>query len=205
MQEHVSDLYVRRAKAEGYRSRAAYKLMELDERDHLLRPGLWVVDLGAAPGGWSQVAAARVGKAGRVVAVDVLEMAPLPGVEFILGDFSEEATLVRVARALDGHAADLVLSDMAPNMSGMAEVDQARSLHLAELALEFCTRHLKPGGGLLVKVFQGAGFDGFVAELRRRFSRVAVRKPRSSRSRSAEVYLLATGFRGEPRPTQGDK
>ncbi len=203
MQKHVSDPYVRRARAEGYRSRAAYKLLELNRRDRLLRPGLTVVDLGAAPGGWSQVAAARVGAAGRVLAVDLLEMAPIPSVEFILGDFRAPATLDRLAGALGGRPADLVLSDMAPNISGMAEVDQARSLELAQAAVEFCEGHLKPGGTLLVKVFQGAGFEEFAAGLRRRFLKVAVRKPGASRNRSAEVYLLARGFRGLLRTTEG--
>ncbi len=205
MQQHVSDPYVRRARAEGYRSRAAYKLLELDQRDRLLRPGFAVVDLGAAPGGWSQVAAARVGASGRVLAVDILAMPPLPNVEFVLGDFRDPATQDRLARALGERLADLVLSDMAPNISGMAEVDQARSLELARAAVEFCRNHLKPGGTLLVKVFQGAGFEEFEAELRRRFLRVVVRKPGASRSRSAEVYVLARGFRGSWRtPEAGD-
>lgn len=203
MQEHVSDPYVRRARAEGYRSRAAYKLLQLDRRDRLLKPGLTVVDLGAAPGAWSQVAAARVGAAGRVLAVDLLEMAPIRGVELIRGDFRDPATLERLADALKGRPADLVLSDMAPNISGMAEVDQARSLELAQAAAEFCEGYLKPGGTLLVKVFQGTGLEEFAARLRRRFLKVAVRKPSASRSHSTEVYLLARGFRGPTRATEG--
>jgi 23S rRNA (uridine2552-2'-O)-methyltransferase len=202
MQEHVSDPYVRRARAEGYRSRAAYKLLELNRRDHLLRPGLTVVDLGSAPGGWSQVVAERVGAAGRVLAVDRLEMAPIQGVAFILGDFRDQATLERLAGALGGRRADLVLSDMAPNISGVAEVDRARSLELAQAVVEFCQGYLKPGGTLLVKVFQGAGFEEFATGLRRRFLKVAVRKPGASRSRSPEVYLLASGFRGPARATE---
>ncbi|MBI2314238.1 MAG: 23S rRNA (uridine(2552)-2'-O)-methyltransferase RlmE [Betaproteobacteria bacterium] len=191
MREHVTDPYVRQAKREGYRSRAAYKLQEIDDRDRLLKPGMTVVDLGSAPGGWSQVAADSVGPKGRVIAVDLLEMRPVKGVTFLQGDFRESAVLEQVERALGGRPADLVICDMAPNISGIGVTDQARSMHLAELALEFCRTHLKPGGALLVKAFQGAGFRELVATLRSSFSRVAVRKPKASRDRSSEVYLLA--------------
>lgn len=195
MQEHVTDPYVRRAQAEGMRSRAAYKLQQLAERDRLLRPGLVVVDLGAAPGGWSQVAARAVGDTGLVVAVDLLEMTPLPGVRFLRGDFGDDAVLNALLGVLGGRGVDLVLSDMAPNISGVASVDQARSIGLAELALDFAVKHLKPQGNFLVKVFQGEGFDTLVAELRRRFVQVMIRKPEASRSRSSEVYLVGKGLK----------
>lgn len=195
MHEHVNDPYVRRAQAEGMRSRAAYKLQQLAERDRLLKPGMTVVDLGATPGGWSQVAAAAVGPSGRVVAVDLLEMAPVPGVAFIHGDFGDDAVLAEVERALGGNGADLVLSDMAPNISGVAGTDQARSIGLAELALDFAVKHLKPQGNFLVKVFQGSGFEALVAEIRRRFVQVAIRKPEASRSRSSEVYVVGKGLK----------
>lgn len=195
MREHVTDPYVKRANAEGYRSRAAYKLQEIAERDRLLRPGMTVVDLGAAPGGWSQVAAKAVGREGLVLAVDLLEMSEVPGVKLILGDFQADETLAAVEQALAGRAVDLVMSDMAPNLSGIASVDQARSMGLAELALDFAVKYLKPHGNLLVKVFQGAGYAEYVACLRRRFLEVHVRKPDASRSRSSEVYLVAKGLR----------
>ena len=195
MERHVADPYVRKAKALGYRSRAAFKLAEIDRTDRLFARGQRVIDLGAAPGGWSQVAAEKVGPGGRVIAVDVLEMAPLPGVEIIRGDFTEEAVLRQVERALGGDRVDLVLSDLSPNLSGVAAADQARSLELCELALEFALAHLKPGGSLLVKAFQGAGFPAFLQRLRRRFERVVSRKPDASRSRSSEMYLLARGPR----------
>ncbi len=191
MTEHVTDPYVQQARKLGYRSRAAFKLLEIDARDHLLKPGAVVVDLGAAPGGWSQVAAARVGRAGRVIAVDLLEMSPLPGVEFIQGDFTEAGVLEQLQGRLQGRPVDLVISDMAPNISGIGLSDQARSLYLAELAMDFALRWLKPGGVFLVKLFQGSGFEEFVREARRRFRQVALRKPGASRSRSREVYLLA--------------
>jgi 23S rRNA (uridine2552-2'-O)-methyltransferase len=195
MHEHVNDPYVKRAQAEGMRSRAAYKLEQLAARDHLLRPGMVVVDLGAAPGGWSQVAGRIVGPEGRVIGVDLLDMAPLPGVRFVQGDFGEDAVLDEVERLLDGRPVDLVLSDMAPNISGVASVDQARSIGLAELALDFAVNHLKPQGNFLVKVFQGSGFEQLVAELRRCFVQVMIRKPEASRSRSSEVYLVAKGLK----------
>lgn len=195
MHEHVTDPYVQRAKAGGWRSRAAFKLMEIDDKDRLLRPGMLVVDLGAAPGGWSQVAAERVGATGRVLAIDLLEMAPIPGVEVIQGDFGDDAILADLEARMGGRPADLVISDMAPNISGIASTDQARSVLLAELALDFAVRHLKPGGDLLVKLFQGEGFDGFRAAMGEAFERVVVRKPKSSRDRSSEVYLLGKGRR----------
>lgn len=195
MHEHVTDAYVRKAKSEGYRSRAAYKLAEILDRDRLVRAGMTVVDLGAAPGGWSQVLAPKVGGSGRVIAVDLLEMQPVRGVQFILGDFSEDRVLAEVERELAGRKADLVVSDMAPNMSGVSVVDQARSVHLGELALDFSRRALKPGGDLLVKVFQGSGVDEFRRELAAAFASVAVRKPKASRDRSNEFYLLARGHR----------
>jgi 23S rRNA (uridine2552-2'-O)-methyltransferase len=195
MQEHVADGYVKRAKAEGMRSRAAYKLLEIAERDRLLAPGLVVVDLGAAPGGWSQVAAQKVGGRGRVVALDILDMPALPGVTFIRGDFHDVMSVEHLEHALGGGQADLVLSDMAPNLTGIASSDQARTMALAELALDFALNHLKPQGNFLVKTFQGSGFDAFLKEVRSRFKAVAVRKPDASRSRSSEVYLVGKGLK----------
>jgi len=195
MERHVADPYVRKAKALGYRSRAAFKLAGIDRTDRLFAPGQRVVDLGAAPGGWSQVAAEKVGAGGQVIAVDILEMTPLPGVRFIRGDFTEAAVLREVEHALGAARVDLVLSDMSPNLSGVGAADQARSIELCELALEFGLAHLKPGGGLLVKAFQGAGFPAFLQHLRASFERVASRKPDASRSRSSEMYLLARGPR----------
>ncbi len=195
MQEHVNDPYVRRAQVEGMRSRAAYKLQQLAERDKLLKPGMTVVDLGAAPGGWSQVAGRIAGDTGRVVAVDLLDMTPVAGVTFIRGDFGEDAVLAEVERAVGDGGVDLVLSDMAPNISGVASVDQARSVRLAELALDFAVNHLKPQGNFLVKVFQGSGFEALVADIRRKFVQVMIRKPEASRSRSSEVYVVAKGLK----------
>lgn len=193
LDEHFDDAYVKRAQAEGLRSRAAFKLTELDDKYGLIRPGMLVVDLGAAPGGWSEVAAPRVGDRGRVIALDILPMEPIAGVTFIEGDFTEAKPLEALEAALDGRKADLVLSDLAPNMSGVTVIDQAKATYLAELALDFATHHLKPGGDLLVKLFQGEGFDAFVQDCRRAFSKVTVRKPDASRSRSREVYMLARG------------
>ncbi len=195
MQEHVNDPYVRKAQAEGMRSRAAYKLQQLAERDKLLKPGMTVVDLGAAPGGWSQVAGRAAGATGRVVAVDLLEMTPVAGVTFIQGDFGEDAVLAAVEQTIGGDGVDLVLSDMAPNISGVASVDQARSVGLAELALDFAVNHLKPQGNFLVKVFQGSGFEALVADIRSKFVQVMIRKPEASRSRSSEVYIVAKGLK----------
>jgi 23S rRNA (uridine2552-2'-O)-methyltransferase len=198
LRRHVSDPYVQRSKKEGYRSRAAYKLLEIDERDRLLGPGRVVVDLGAAPGGWTQVAARRAGSAGLVVAVDLLPMAPVPGAQVLQADFATDEGLARVEAALGGARVDVVLSDMAPNLSGIAISDQARSIALAELARDFALAHLKPGGCLLVKVFQGAGYDEFLRFLRAAFRQVVVRKPGASRGESAELYLLARDPKGTP-------
>ena len=202
LREHVTDTYVRRAQAEGKRSRAAYKLEQLDERDRLLKPGMTVVDLGAAPGGWSQVAARRVAPGGRVFALDLLEMTGIGGVTFIQGDFRESGVLEALERALGDAPVDLVLSDMAPNISGIASADAARAELLAELAVEFALKHLKPKGNFLVKAFHGAGFDAFVKKLRGHFDQVLVRKPEASRSRSSEVYLLCKGLKGAGRRAQ---
>lgn len=197
MQEHVTDPYVKRAQAEGFRSRAAYKLQQLAERDKLLRNGMLVVDLGAAPGGWSQVAAKAVAPGGRVIAVDLLPVTPVHGVTVIQGDFQDDATLAAVEATLGGQQADLVISDMAPNISGIPLVDQARAAGLAELALDFALKHLKPRGNFLVKAFQGGGYEAFVKMLRGHFQEVVTRKPEASRSRSNEVYLLGKGLRSE--------
>lgn len=197
MREHISDPFVQRAKREGYRSRASYKLMEIDDRDRLLRPHARVLDLGAAPGGWSQVARQRLGKTGLVVGVDLLPMAPLPGVEFIQGDFTEKGCRACLDLALNHHAADLVLSDLAPNISGVELYDQARAMGLAELALEFAMETLKPDGGFLVKVFQGVDFDDYVRRMKRSFATVVTRKPAASRDRSPEVYLLGRGVKAD--------
>ena len=195
LREHINDPYVQKAKAEGYRSRAAYKLMELDQKDRLLAPGQLVVDLGAAPGSWSQVAAAKLGAKGQVVAVDLLPMEPLPRVHFVQGDFREQEVLDALLLALGGSKADLVICDLAPNISGIGVSDQARSMYLAELALEFARQCLKPGGSLLVKVFQGAGFTEFLAAMRKAFTKVSSRKPEASRGRSSEMYLLGKGLK----------
>jgi 23S rRNA (uridine2552-2'-O)-methyltransferase len=188
------DPYVKQARAAGYRARAAYKLLELDEKDRLLRPGLRVVDLGAAPGSWAQVAAEKVGESGRVVALDILPMDTLPGVEIIEGDFREDEVLERLEGVV-GERVDLVLSDMAPNLSGIAVADQARSMHLAELALDFARQWLEPNGRFVVKLFQGEGFDAFVREARATFRAVRIRKPKSSRRESREAYLVGDGLK----------
>ncbi len=194
LQEHRGDPHVKRARAEGWRSRAALKLAELDRRDRLLRPGMTVVDLGAAPGGWSQYAARRLAGRGRVLALDRLPMEALPGVEFIQGDFTEAGPLEALRAALGGDPVHLVMSDMAPNLSGMKAVDQPRAMYLAELALDLAEEVLAPGGDFLVKVFQGEGLDAYRRRLRERFGRLLTRKPGASRARSAEVYLLARGY-----------
>jgi len=191
--EHFDDPYVKQAQQQGLRSRAAFKLQELQDKYQLIAAGMTVVDLGAAPGGWCQVALPLVGPRGKVIALDILAMEPLPGVHYIQGDFTEEEPLARLEEALDGAAVDLVMSDMAPNMSGMATVDQAKAMYLAELALEFVKAHLKPGGDFVVKLFQGSDFDSFVQQVRSLFGKVQVIKPRASRPRSKEVYLLARG------------
>lgn len=203
MHEHVNDHYVQEARAMGYRARAAFKLLEIDEKDRLLQPGQVVVDLGSTPGSWSQVTAAKVGRGGIVVALDVLPMTPVHGVAFIQGDFTDDTVLRQLETALDGRRVDLVLSDMAPNLSGVATVDQARGMLLAELALEFAVKWLKPKGSLLVKVFQGEGFDDFRRQLSGSFQSVGVRKPKASRDRSSEVYLLAKGPRAEAQQKVG--
>ena len=195
LKEHFDDPFVKRAQSEGMRSRAAYKLEELLEKDRVLKPGMVVVDLGAAPGGWSQVARRDLGDSGRVVALDILEMPPIAGVEFILGDFREESVLLQLEAALGGQPVDLVLSDMAPNMSGMDAVDQPRALYLAELARDFAHANLRPGGSFLLKLFHGQGSDEYLRDLKRRYQTVRVRKPSASRRRSSEVYVLATGKR----------
>ncbi|MFZ2627703.1 MAG: RlmE family RNA methyltransferase [Rugosibacter sp.] len=196
MMEHVTDTYVQRAKSEGWRSRAAFKLMELDDDNKLLRPGMTVVDLGSAPGSWSQVASRRILPGGRLIALDILPMDSLHGVEFIQGDFREDEVLHLLEEKLAGRQVDLVLSDMAPNMSGIELVDQSRVMLLAELTLEFCEKNLKPGGDMLVKVFQGSGFMELRAAILKMFSTVQVKKPSASRGRSAENFLLARGKRG---------
>jgi 23S rRNA (uridine2552-2'-O)-methyltransferase len=198
LREHFSDPYVKKAKADGLRSRAAFKLEELLDRDRLIRPGMTIVDLGAAPGGWSQIAARALDGRGRVVALDILDMPSVPLVDFIQGDFREDEAVKALEALLNGARADLVLSDMAPNMSGVESVDQARAMHLAELARDFALEWLKPGGDFLVKLFHGAGFDDYVRDLRRHFDKVVVRKPKASRARSPEVYALGTGRRGGP-------
>ncbi len=195
--EHFSDEYVKRAQKEGYRSRAIYKLQEIDQRDRLLRPGLTVLDLGAAPGGWSQYALERVGPSGRVVALDILPMGALPGVEIVEGDFTEPAVLDRLLDILAGRPVDLVISDMAPNISGIGLSDQARAMVLAELAWDFARQHLKPGGHLLMKVFQGQGFSQLYKDIQRGFERTVSRKPKASRPRSTELFLLGKGFKGD--------
>lgn len=191
MQEHVNDEFVKRAQREGYRARAAYKLMEIDDKDQLIKPGMTIVDLGAAPGSWSQVAVQRLQGKGRVIALDLLDMTPIAGVTFLQGDFREDGVLDQLEQALDGRAVDLVIADMAPNMSGISVVDQAGAAYLTELALEFSLKRLKPGGNFLVKVFVGSGFDDIVRDMRAGFEKVATRKPKASRDRSSEVYLLA--------------
>jgi 23S rRNA (uridine2552-2'-O)-methyltransferase len=195
LREHFADAYVKQAQSEGWRSRAVFKLLELQDKYGLLRSGQRVVDLGAAPGAWTQLAARLVGRLGRVFALDVLPMEPIPGVDFIQGDFTEDGPLAELEAALAGEQVNLVLSDMAPNMSGVDAVDQPRSMYLAELALDFARRWLKPGGSFVSKVFQGEGFDDYVAECRRMFDKVVVRKPRASRPRSREVYVVGQGHK----------
>lgn len=199
LQEHVSDPFVKKAKKEGARSRAIYKLEELIDRDRLLKPGMTVVDLGSAPGSWSQLVRARLGDSGRVVAIDILPMAPMAGVEFLQGDFREDEVLAQFETMVGDKPVDLVLSDMAPNKSGMDAVDMPRALYLSELAMDFADKHLRTGGTFLIKLFQGVGFDDYVRELRKRYDKVAIRKPEASRKRSPEVYALAQGKRAVPR------
>lgn len=192
MNEHVHDPYVQRAQKEGYRSRAAFKLLEIDNRDRLLKCGMVVVDLGAAPGGWSQVAALKVGQGGKVIAVDLLPLLPINNVEFIQGNFCDDGVLAQIEGKLNDKKIGLVISDMSPNISGINMTDQARAMHLAELALDFAVRNLQSNGAFLVKVFQGVGFEDYVRLMRSYFAQVVTRKPDSSRDRSNELYLLGT-------------
>jgi 23S rRNA (uridine2552-2'-O)-methyltransferase len=203
MHEHVTDHWVQEAKRLGYRSRAAFKLLEIAERDKLLRPGMRVVDLGAAPGSWSQVLAQKLGPQATIVAVDLLDMPPLRGVTMIKGDFAADEGLAAVEAALHGRNIDLVVSDMAPNLSGIAPVDRARGIHLADLALEFAVAWLTPGGDLAVKMFQGDGFDGYVRSVQQQFGKTYVRKPKASRDRSREVFVVGKGFIGRPGEDSG--
>ena len=195
LKEHFDDKYVQMAQADGYRSRAAYKLLEIQEKDRLIKPGMTVVDLGAAPGGWTQMAAKLVGHHGFVLASDILPMDPVAGVEIVEGDFREEEVYREILNKLGDRKVDLVISDMAPNMSGMKSVDQPKAMYLVELALEMCDQVLAPGGSLLVKVFQGEGFQEYRSELQKRFKVLLTRKPEASRARSKELYLLATGYK----------
>jgi len=197
LKEHFDDPYVKQAQEAGYRSRAVFKLKEIDEKDHLLRRGMNVVDLGAAPGGWCQYVRERLAPQDLVIALDILEMDPIADVTILQGDFTEQAVLDRLLATLDGRRVDLVLSDMAPNISGMKVVDQPRAMYLVELALDFCHRALAQGGDFLVKMFQGEGSDTYIRELRQQFERVIIRKPKASRPRSPEVYLLARGFKAK--------
>ncbi len=200
IRRHVTDPYVQAATRHGYRSRAAYKLIEIDDRDRLLRPGAVVIDLGAAPGSWSQVVRERLTTRegelrGRIIAVDLLPLEPIPQIRFIQGDFRDESVAAELAAALGGDRADVILSDLSPNLSGIAVADAARSADLCELALEFASAHLKPNGALLIKAFQGSGYSQLIELLKRRFVRVAVRKPSASRAESAETYVLARGLK----------
>jgi 23S rRNA (uridine2552-2'-O)-methyltransferase len=196
LQEHVSDPFVKQAQKEGYRARSAYKLLELNEKDRLFRPGMRVVDLGSAPGGWSQVASRLVGDRGLVVATDILPMDAVRGVDFVQGDFHEQSVMDEVLGRLGGEPVDVVLSDMSPNISGVSSADQAASIYLLELALDMVRRVLKPGGIFVAKLFQGSGSDDYLRQVRKNFDKVTIRKPAASRSRSREVYFVARGFRG---------
>ncbi|MDK2777743.1 MAG: 23S rRNA (uridine(2552)-2'-O)-methyltransferase RlmE [Pseudomonadota bacterium] len=195
LKEHVDDVYVQKAQQDGYRTRASYKLIELDEKDKLLKPGMTVIDLGAAPGGWSQVVTRRLNGSGVIIASDILPMDPIEDVNFIQGDFTEESVFDELMAVVDGRLVDLVISDMAPNMSGVASIDQPGSMYLVELALDMARQVLKPNGQFVAKVFQGEGFDEYIKELRSSFSKVMIRKPKASRARSKEVYVVGKGFR----------
>ena len=197
LQEHFNDPYVKESQKDGYRSRASYKLLEIQQKDRLFKPGMVVMDLGAAPGGWSQVVAPLVGEQGLVIASDVLPMDSLAGVEFIQGDFTEAEVFNQLLAALNGRSVDVVISDMAPNMSGIADVDQPKSIYLVELALDMVRQVLKPGGSFVCKVFHGEGFDQWMKDCKRQFAQVSARKPDASRSRSREVYVVGKGFRPE--------
>jgi len=196
LREHFNDPFVKQAQKDGYRSRASYKLLEIQEKDRLIRPGMSVIDLGAAPGGWSQVTSRLIGGQGRLIASDILEMDSIPDVTFIQGDFTDDAVLQQILQAVGDSHVDLVISDMAPNMSGTPEVDMPRAMFLCELALDLATRVLKPGGDFLIKIFQGEGFDMYLKDVRTKFDKVQMRKPSSSRDRSREQYLLGKGFKG---------
>jgi 23S rRNA (uridine2552-2'-O)-methyltransferase len=196
LQEHVNDPYVKQAQKDGYRSRASYKLLQLNEKDRLIRPGMLIVDLGSAPGGWSQVAGKLVGAKGKVVATDILPMEPVNNVEFILGDFTDETVLSQILARLEGRKPDLIICDIAPNISGIDVADQASSMYLVELALDMARQVLKPKGDFVAKVFQGTGTDAYLKELRRSFDKLVIRKPAASRPRSREVYVVAKGFKG---------
>jgi 23S rRNA (uridine2552-2'-O)-methyltransferase len=195
LDRHFNDEYVKRAQKAGYRSRAAFKLLEIQEKDRVIKPGMRVVDLGAAPGGWRQIACDLVGEKGQVIALDILPMDPIAGVDIIEGDFREDEALAQLRNLLANEPADLVISDMAPNVTGMASVDQPRAMYLCELALDFARESLKPGGGFVIKVFQGAGFDEYIKSVRQSFGRVVSRKPASSRAKSREIYLVAGNFK----------
>lgn len=195
LKEHVDDIWVQKAQQDGYRTRASYKLIELDDKDKLIRPGAVVVDLGSAPGGWSQVVAQRVGEKGLVIASDILEMDAIADVTFIQGDFTTEEVYDQLVDVIDGRPVDLVISDMAPNMSGMSSIDQPGAMYLVELALDMARQVLKPNGSFVAKVFQGEGFDAYLADMKQSFAKVMIRKPKASRARSREVYIVAKGFR----------
>jgi 23S rRNA (uridine2552-2'-O)-methyltransferase len=194
--EHFNDPFVKQAQKDGYRSRASYKLLEIQDKDRLIRPGMSVIDLGAAPGGWSQVTSRLIGGKGRLIASDILEMDSIPDVTFIHGDFTEDSVLQSILAAVGDSHVDLVISDMAPNMSGTPEVDMPKAMFLCELALDLSTRVLRPGGDFVIKIFQGEGFDVFLKDVRRKFDKVQMRKPSSSRDRSREQYMVAKGFKG---------
>lgn len=196
LKEHFDDPYVKQAQKDGYRSRASYKLLEIQEKDRLLRSGMTVLDLGSAPGGWSQVVSRVIGEKGRIIASDILPMDSIPDVNFIQGDFTEDAVFEAILAAIGDGQVDLVISDMAPNMSGTPAVDQPRAMYLCELALDMATRVLRPGGDFLIKVFHGEGFDEYFRDMRSRFDKMVTRKPGASRDRSRETYLLARGFKG---------
>ena len=197
LRRHFDDHYVKEAHKAGYRSRAVFKLLEIQEKDRILRPGMVVVDLGAAPGGWSEMAVPLVGKSGKVIAMDILDIDPIDHVTFLQGDFTEQEVYDSLLEALNGREVDLVMSDLAPNMSGMSAVDQPRAMYLAELSLDFSRNVLKPGGGLLTKVFQGEGSEQYLKALRGSFDRVVIRKPKASRPKSREVYMLCRGFKAD--------
>jgi 23S rRNA (uridine2552-2'-O)-methyltransferase len=196
LKEHVNDPFVKQAQKDGYRSRASYKLLALNEKDKLIKPGMLVIDLGSAPGGWSQIASELVGEKGKLIASDILPMDALPDVDFIQGDFTEESVFNEIMRVIDGRPVDVVISDMAPNLSGVAAADQAASIYLIELALDMAQQVLKPKGSFVAKAFQGEGYDDFVKQVREHFDTVLIRKPEASRARSREVYVVGKGFKG---------